>query len=176
MNTQTQLLTVADLADMFDVRHGARFITLVAQTTPKLSKGAPNVVKVSRVNACVWFNYQNSVNNQRTREGLEADFKPQPRKWGIRLSDSALVEHNGEYYLEVKIEKSLEHKYFDPNTGAEIAASEVEPFMPQRKEGARQEVENVIILRDYKLSNIQSLTHEGVTYTIAKLAYVPMGK
>lgn len=176
MITGTKLLTVADLTEMFDVKHGARAITIVATTTPKLLKGAPRVVKMSRVNGMVWFSYQNSVNNQRKREGLSADFKPQPRKWGVRLANSALVEHKGEYYLEVKVEKSLDHKYLDPDTGKEIAASEVEKFIPQRKEGARQEVESVIILRDYKLSNIQSLTHEGVTYIIARTAYVPMGK
>ena len=176
MITGSKLLTVADLTEMFDVKHGARAITIVATTTPKLLKGAPRVVKMSRVNGMVWFSYQNSVNNQRKREGLSADFKPQPRKWGVRLANSALVEHKGEYYLEVKVEKSLEHKYIDPDTGTEVPSSLVKPFIPQRKEGERQAVENVIILRDYKLNSIESITHEGTTYTVAKTGYVPMGR
>ena len=175
-NVATQMITVDGLVELFNVRHGARFATIIAKTTPELLPGAPNVVKVSKVLVIVHWNYANSVNNQRVRDGLAPDFKPQPRKWGNRLDDSALVFHTnkktgeGRYYLETKVEKSLETHYFDTATGAEVPADIVKPFLKPRKP------DNGIIIRDYPLDTIESLTHEGTTYIVAKVAVIPTGK
>ena len=173
--TAVKLITVDEMVEMFDRKHGARFVTIVSQTSPKLTAGAPNVKKVSRVNGCVWFNYAAAVNRQREREGIAETFTPAARKWGVRLSNSALVGHKGKFYLEVKVEKSLDHKYIDANTGAEVAEEQISPFYPKKSE-SRQGVAQEICLRDYNLDIIQSIVHEGVTYIIAKTGYIPVGK
>lgn len=172
-------LTKTQLADHLMNLRGAKFTTIVAETDPRMRKtGNPYVgaKKVSRVNGVVNWVYQNSVNNQRCRENQPLDqsgevehFEPEPRKWGTRLKHDTghvapLVEHKGKRYLELKVERSLGHEY---RLNGEVVDSEaVAEFLPNRKEGARQKVDNPVILRDYSLENIVQITIDGVTYEV----------
>src|ERR1035437_1522818 len=103
---------------------GSTMVTITARTPQKGKMYAKNpfretgveVIKVSRVNACMNFIYEKSVNRQRNREELEADFVAMPRKWGTRVFNGAhitpLIEHKGEIHsVELKIEKSLGYHY-----------------------------------------------------------------
>lgn len=170
-------LTVEMLASMLAQHRGATPVTLVARTVPPMRKtGNPlagDVVKVSRVNAIIGFLYENSVNNQRLREqGEDAPlFESHPRKWGRRVLPSPLVEHTdkkGNFirYLEVKVQKSLGYEYRSISTGTPIPDAEVECYLPKKVEGARQEVENPVILRDYDLRNILEIRMLGADYEI----------
>src|SRR4051812_25564019 len=83
-------ITLQQLQSMLQTSKGAKIVTLVTITEPDLKKGEGenynpfylNCVKVSRINGIVNFHYSNSVNNQLKRENKEANFTPQPRKWG----------------------------------------------------------------------------------------------
>lgn len=76
---------------LYNVR-GAKAVTIVARTKPKLSGGKKcpyaGVEKISTVNGMINFNYENSVNNQREREGNEEVFESAPRQWGKRLYET----------------------------------------------------------------------------------------
>jgi hypothetical protein len=138
------------------------FLSLLAVTEPKLLKSCPfgQVRKVSKILGIANFRYANSVNNQRSREGLPADFESLPRRWGKRLVGCPLVEHQGKWYLEVKVEKVLKSaKYWAD--GKWISKEALEPFLPKRQESGRQGVENSIILRDYNLESIRKLKIGG---------------
>ena len=51
--------------------------------------------------------------------------------------------------------------------GEPVDRSVIEEWLPMHKsEGARQEVERPVILRDYNLSNITSITYGGTTITV----------
>jgi hypothetical protein len=174
-----QTMTRGDLVNAMQTRKGAFFATIVAETDPRLLKtGNPYVgtTKISRVNGLLNWIYENAVNNQRVRENQPLDnagevehFTALPRKWGVRVKRTdgtvtPLVEHNGKHYLEVKVQKSLGYEY--RHNGATIDPAKVEPFLPKRKEGARQEVDNPVILRDYALENIQQITIDGIVYEL----------
>lgn len=149
-----------------DIR-GATFATIVTRTDPKLRKTGNTlgpVRKVSRVNVTLGFQYEAAVNRQRTREGSDADFIAAPRQWGKKISPM-MVEHNGKFYLETKVERSLEHSFQDEN-GKEIPEDLVKPFLPVRSESSRQETEKEILVRDYALESIVSLTMKGEDYVI----------
>ena len=158
MNTITRLELVSRMMES----KGAKPVTIVAETTPKLVGGAatlarfPGLRKVSRVNGFIGWNYTNSVNNQRAREGNDETFVAHPRKWGERLQGTPLVSHKGEYYLELKVERSLGHRYFTDTR--EVSHEEIAPYLSEKRESARQETEKAIILRDYKVSNIVGMT------------------
>ena len=163
MNAITKQSLLALLAEV----KGATFATLVTKTDARLRKtGNPfgNVEKVSRVNVCLGFQYEAAVNRQRTREGTEADFEAAPRQWGERISPM-LVEHKGRIYLETKVEKSLGCTYLGSN-GQEISSEQVASFLPARKPSARQETEKEILVRDYSLDSILSLSFRGEEYVI----------
>lgn len=156
--------------------------SFVAVTEPKQVKkhretGEPNpftnLTKRSRVSAFIGFNYQNSVNNQRLREGTPTDqddvvefFEPAPRAWGHHVGESPMIEHNtnGRRYMQVKVQRSLGHEYRD---GDQLIEPEtVQPFLTKTGKSRRQQVENEVIVRDYGLDTIQQITVGGETYEI----------
>lgn len=147
---------------------GATFATLVTSTEPELKKtGNPytDVRKVSRVNVCLGFQYENAVNRQREREGNDEEFVSAPRSWGRKISPM-FVEHKGKLYLETKVEKSLSTTYL--SKGREISSDDIAPFLRSRSGSGRQETEKAIVVRDYSLESILSLTVGGQDYTVAR--------
>ena len=152
------------LALLAQVR-GATFATLITETVPKLKKTGNNlghVRKVSRVNVCLGFQYDNAVNRQRTREGADNDFEAAPRQWGVKVTPM-IVEHKGRFYLETKVENSLGTQYIDED-GKEIPFAIVEPFLPSRSKSNRQKTEKEILVRDYALDSIKTIAFGGETY------------
>jgi len=143
---------------------GHSLIGLTILTDARLKKtGNPygKVLKKTRLLANIGFHYSNSLENQAKRENKNIDFQVQPRRWGIRLPKSALVEYNGNYYLECKVEKTFEVNYFLEN-GAPIEKSAIEEFLPKKRESSTQEeLTKKVILRDVKLENILSMRIQG---------------
>jgi hypothetical protein len=166
------VLRHSELRELLSARRGAQIVTLTAVTDARLRKtGNPlamPVLKVSRVNGIVNWNYQLAVVNQQLREGSAApEFQPEPRAWGTRIPDSPFVEHKGNLYLELKVERSLGHNYRDSNGGL-LDAAVVQPFLPAKRSNAEhQGVEREVVLRDYALSSIDQITVGGVSYQVA---------
>ena len=161
--------TLAELKSALLERKGTTFVTIIAETDPKLRKrGNPyagKVTKRSRVNGAIGWIYGNGVNRQRIREGLEPDFEAFPRKWGERIKGTPFVEHKGNTYLELKVERVLGTEYL--LDGEPIDRSLIEEWLPKRKpEGERQQVENPVILRDYNLANIKAIAFDGITIVV----------
>lgn len=164
-------------------RKSAQIVTITARTEPKLLKGSGrgqpaanpyfgNCVKVAKVNGIINWRYTNAVNNQRAREWQPLDeqghlehFEAEPRAWGERQEGLPFVEHKGRLYLELKVERSLGHDYFD-NDGEPLPAEQVEPWLPKRSEGKRQQVDRPVILRDYAIESITALTAGGQSYEV----------
>ena len=162
------------LVEMLKANKGATVITIVARTDPKMRKtgnpfGSGEVFKVARVNGMIGWNYANSINNQRDREGNTADLVAQPRRWGVRIPGTPLIEHKGNYYLEMKVERVLDHRFEDSNGNEldETTSDMVRTYLPVRKQAATQQTEKPIILCDYRLSSILSITYKGVCYLVA---------
>lgn len=160
-------ITKDNLRSLLSDIRGATFATLVTSTEPKLRKTGNTlgpVRKVSRVNVCLGFQYENAVNRQRCREGSEPDFESEPRQWGRKISPM-FVEHKGKLYLETKVERSLDHRYIDAN-GAEIPEEAVAPFLPKRSPSTTQETEKEILVRDYALDSILSVAFGGEEFVV----------
>jgi hypothetical protein len=173
-----KLLTTVALATKLSEIRGATFATLICETDARLKKtGNPfgQVQKVSRVNVCLGFQYEAAVNRQRTREGAEADFEAAPRQWGNRVPGTFLVEHKGRTYLETKVERSLEHAYITAD-GRELSDADVAPFLPARKDSGRQETDKAILVRDYALDSIRSISFGGESYVMLQDVTTPLPK
>lgn len=164
--------TVFDqLCDILAERNGAQICTIETYTKADCVgdlKG--RVTKLSRVNGMVNWNYANAVNKQREREGLDADFVPNARKWGSRVKKTPFIEHTnkqGEYkrYLEMKVERSLGTDYFVD--GLPARSEDVTPSLKSRGE-SRQGVDKEVIVRDYALENILTITCGGTKYDLVR--------
>jgi hypothetical protein len=163
-------LSASDLPAFFSGIKGATFATIVTNTDARVKAACPfgrNVRKVSRVNVCLGFQYENAVNRQREREGDEPDFKAEPRAWGERIKGTFLVRHDsGKLYLETKVERSLGCEYRDA-AGNLIPADAIAPYLPNRSGSGRQEVEKPVLVRDYALDSIRAVSLKGEDFVVA---------
>lgn len=160
-------ITQSQLVKKLMQTKGATFATFITKTVPTLDKSNPfgdNICKISVVNATLNFVYTNAVNNQREREGLTTDFTAQPRKWGEKVVGTPLVIHKGKYYLEAKVEKSIEHSY-ETLDGQSIPKHIVERFT-KKSHSNTQGTEKEIIVRSYALDNIISINVFGEKFEI----------
>jgi hypothetical protein len=153
-------------------KNGTSFATVIVMSPMKLNKKDgdknPNpfdvVFKQSKLNGVLGYDYEHSVNLQRGREGRDTDFQAERRPWGTRIN-KYLVEHNGNWYLTLKIERTLGDVTYWHN-GRELEKDAVAPFMGAKSESSRQGVETTVVHRDIMLSSIVEISIDKNTYTL----------
>ena len=167
----TQKLSLIGLQDILLNFKGYSFAGLQTLTDARAKKTDNPfkdkiVLKESQLLVNVGFHYSNSLVNQAKRENVSTDFDVQPRKWGIRLPNSPLVEHKGNYYLEAKVENVFQTRFTDVD-GNELDKQDVLPFLPKKRESTTQDrLEKKVYLRDFKLASIQKFAFDGKIYLI----------
>jgi len=162
-------MTRQDFVTKLEGLRGATFATLVTNVQPdikcpKTSGMAGRIRKRSRINCVLNHIYGNSVNYQREREGKEVDFTPNPRKWGERIRGTTLVCHKGKTYLEVKVEKVYDTQYY--LDGQKVERDQVAEFLRERSTSSRQDLSKEVVLRDYNVDSIESVTMQGETIVL----------
>ena len=123
------------------------------------------VYKFYSVNTVSNANYTNSVNRQREREGLEADFMALPRTWGERIGKSPVIQHKGQFYFSVHINTVTTDVTYQDVDGNDVAKEDFAEFLP-KPSASRQGVENEVITRDYKIESILQIRMKGYTYIV----------
>lgn len=153
--------------------NGASFISINTNTEPSLSGGKKNTMKgrVRKIttgsNVMVFQNkrlngYEQMVNRRLVEEGKDpASFELQPRKWGMRIDNEPIVEHKGQYYLEVIFLKSGKTTF--QLDGIEIPRSDVEG-LKDAVEAEQGGLDNKVVIRSYKLDSITQMTIDNETY------------
>jgi len=161
------VITTAKMVEMIVEHKGTEFATIEVLTDAKLKKtGNPfegTVMKRSKMNVCIGFNYENSVNNQRSREEVEEEFKSQPRRWGTRI-DLKTVAHNGNVYLTVKSEKCLSTSF--ELDGTIISEGKIKHLLPKKYVSKTQGVDKEVVYRDINVENILAINFRGEEYII----------
>ena len=158
-------ITTAAMIEMIRNQKGCTFATIESNTDPKPLKSCPfgKVEKITRQNVMIGFDYSNAVNNQRTREAIEQEFKAAPRWWGVRV-DLKTVEHKGSTYLTTA---TLNHFSTVYKADGQVIDSEViKPHLPKKSSSSRQETEKQVIYRDFKAESIKEITMNHETYQI----------
>lgn len=162
------------LAGLLESVKGATFATFDLETNPKLLKKHretgepcpwPYLVKRSRVNVCLGFFYENSVNRQRVREDLPPDFETLGLASHYRHVGGALIEHvhSGKRYVFAKLER------IDASRWTDHAGNPIDPdsdfvagYLPKsRPDSGRQGVADAVDVRTYSLASIRSVTMNG---------------
>ncbi len=170
---------------LFDLlRHvnGASFIAISTDTAPIMNRtiggrGTPPNPHYGRIikrqknsNVMVFQNkktngYRNMVRKRLLAEGKDPEsFVLEPRRWGTRLPNLPIVEHEGHYYLEVifltpgPVEYLLDGKPIDPNNIIGLRN-----FPPPEQGGLSRKVQ----LRVVKFDSIRHISIDGLEMDIA---------
>lgn len=144
--------------------------SFVAVTEVKMNKTNnpyyEKVTKKQKSNVFINFDYSASVNRRLLKEGKSPDFVAKQRAWGEKLPGTPLVFHKNEYYMEARfLAAEPKVEYFVGNVPTDKAV--LETYLPVVKTETLKEhqgVDEVIILRDFKVRNIHMLTINGETY------------
>jgi hypothetical protein len=136
--------------------------------------GSPNPYygrtrKLAKVNGIVGFWYENSVNNQRDREGKETNFEAMPHNYADHEPRGVITYHRADperLYLPIKVQRSLGYEY--QVDGLVVPNEDIDPWLRKRKEGTRQGLDNPVIFRNYLLCNVLHLAFGGDWYEIAR--------
>lgn len=155
-------LTRPELVELLKNVKGSTFCSIETETVPKTKKGCPlNLKRLSKVSGCIGFNYTNSVNTQRAKEGLSEDFKAVARVWGNRIQNTPLVEHKGNNYLEVKVQSATSDFFAN---SARISLDKIKQWLYNSE--TRQGLDKEVIVRDYKIENITRIKINKEEYRI----------
>lgn len=147
----------------------ATFATIVAKVPTNALKRRnpfPNSEKVVEYHVLLNGVYKNAVNNQREREGKEADFVA-VANWHKKVFDgkngSIVTNKSGEkFYLMTIVSKAKVLGYFDAN-GNTLEHDQVKPFLPKNYKPENQGLEKDVIVRTISLDNIQKIVTNNET-------------
>ncbi len=169
----TQQQFIDKVIEFDNSRVGTRPITFTSVTEPKTKANMPYEIlfKVGQTNGILGFNYQDNVNAQREREGLDPDFLVQPsktiREW---LSFSIGITHKGLVVLRYRPTNPAPSywvvKDVDNNL-REIEKEEAVSYLPPVSEPTNQGVEKKIVYRTYGIDKIMGITFLGAENIIS---------
>lgn len=172
------------LIELLKSVNGASFVSIDTCTVPAMNKtlsgrGAnavlnPHYGRVTKVmegaNVMVFQNkningYEAMVNRRLVQEGKDpAGFELGPRKWGTRLENLPIVEHNGGYYLEVIFLKPGKSQYL--LDGQPIAVDEILGMRPAA-DPEQGGVDNKVIIRTFSFDSITQIKIDGTVFKLA---------
>jgi len=167
-----KLITTAELLELIRAIKGATFATLTLSTEPTMRKTDNPfyglVKKVAIHNVCLNYNYENSVNKQRDREDkIENGPFVAAETWGSHET-SAVVEHKGIHYLQVKLQKTLSTLFVHTIDNSPVDVAELAPFMPEKKANKSQGVDEQILNIRPKFDNIIAISIKGQDYQVVR--------
>lgn len=107
--------------------------------------------------------YKNMVNRRLEAEGKVADFEPAALPWGSRIDDSPLIEHKGQFYLQVIFHKAGAVQYYLDNKP--IDKDDIEGLVERESNAGRTGLEdgNEPIVRTFSLDSIREIRMMGET-------------
>lgn len=152
---------------------GNTFVSADCVTTVKLTGGKSNpyqgqISKHSTVNGQLFSNqeynaYEAMVNRRREDEGKPADFTVAARRWGTRVPGTPIIEHKGNYYMEVNVKSVSNTFYTVAGDDTHYSRSELEAMgvtgFPVSRGSGRQGLEddNAVILRTYRFDSLRNV-------------------
>jgi hypothetical protein len=86
----------------------------------------------------------------------------------VRRGRSPLVDHKGKVYVEAAVLRVYESGLLIDGEEADDAdAADVRQYLPPAKEeGARQELEQPVVIRDYGLASVRAIAYAGHLFTV----------
>jgi hypothetical protein len=159
------------IVSVFSKLRGCSFISVDTTTAVSLSGGKNNpmkdrVTKVVKGQSVIVFEnrntngFQNMINRRLISENKNPDYKVGGRVWGMKVPNTPVVEHNGQFYLEFVILSSGTVNYY--LDGQSILWKDIIGTKPVTT--ANQNLSSQIELRCVKVENINKIKAFGKTY------------
>lgn len=172
---------MTNIVNVLNSVNGASFVGIDTRTTPTIRKTldtddgrVPNphhgrITKLtSGASVMVFQNknsngYVNMISRRLLKEGKKPEtFKLSPRTWGTRIDNLPLVEHKGQYYLEVIFLKPGTTTYLldgQPIDQVDITG------MSDSPSGEQGGLSEKVVIRTIKMSSISAMTINKETHT-----------
>ena len=146
-------------------------VGMITVTVPDMKKRSNpyfgRVVKISHITCWINTRYSRSVNLQRIREAKSADFRARERAWGSKIEKRPLVEHDDQYYFEVKLQTRKSQLRL-VETGEVIPPETIKPFLAPLKKNPRQRLNREVILRDFRVDHVAELRINGEVWRVRR--------
>jgi hypothetical protein len=146
-------------------------VGMITVTVPKMKKRSNpffgRVLKISYITAFINCRYSRTVNLQRVREAQPANFRARERAWGSKLEKRPLVEHDDQYYFEVKLQARKSQLRLT-ETGEVIPPETIKPFIAPLKKNPRQRLNREVILRDFRVDHVAELRINGEVWRVRR--------
>lgn len=161
---------------MVEAVRGTSAISIDAVTTPKMVKkhretGVANpflhrgILKFCRMDGLIGFDYENSVNNQATREGKEQR-QAKSRAWGTLIHNRLFVEHNDAYYLQMKVQSTDVPSYRDKDDQT-VDVELLTPYLPVKSQSSTQsDLNKEVCVRDIMMTNVKVIRFKEHEYAL----------
>ncbi len=168
-----------DIRALLSTVNGSTFMSISTATTPILAGGQKNphqgrVRKITQgTNVMVFQNkdkngYNEMVKRRLIQEGKDPEsFQLSPRRWGQRVPNLPLVEHNGQLYLEViRLRVGDIHYELD---GMIIAKQHIQGLKPDPDGAEQGGLNKKVDIHAYNLSSLTELTINKTRYDMRGL-------
>ncbi len=154
--------------------NGAAVMGIDTETVPSLLGGKSNPMKdnvIKRHTGALVMLFQNkfvngyeaAVKRRLVAEGKDPEsFELGARKFGTRIPNTPIIDHNGELYLECIFQKAGKSEYFYMDQL--IDAANVQGLKVDVKEGEQGGLEDKVIIRTFKLSSITAIRFNKEEY------------
>jgi hypothetical protein len=172
---QRQVILQSELLDKVARLHKGRFAAIGYEVDakcvkPKTNKlinpdGTCRVRKRCYVNIRVGLDYERTVNTHLKKEGKDG-VETLNLPWGIWLLPNLVIKHKDNFYLRVYPAKALDIVYM--LDGKEVDKSKVEHWLAPQKDNNRYGLDDKVVVRTIKFSNIQKLIADGETWYVTK--------
>lgn len=164
-----------DLINLLSKVNGSTFIGITTETVLPLLGGKKNPMKdrvkkiTTNTNVMVFQNknvngYAAMVQRRLEQEGKEIHFQLGPRKWGTRVPDMPIVEHEGRHYLEVIVLRTGQVHY--ELDGQAIAPADIEGFKDHYEGGEQGGLDRKVMIKAYAFDSLRSITIDKTTYQL----------
>jgi hypothetical protein len=172
-----KFITENDLITFFENFVASAFLQVVTLTNPKTNKKSrvtnlptPFAIlqHVKNFNARIGYNYEDNVNAQAEREGLNPEFVAQEHKWAEHVKGTVFCrkrDKGGRYvaYVQQRVDDS---EYFAD--GDKVNIADLSEYMPPKSDYKNQPTKKKVPVQLVKVENILSFVHGETTYYVVR--------
>jgi hypothetical protein len=165
-------VTKSDVIRIFGQIEKPTFTNIVTETPLRMNKkGNPFFGKVTKRSSCnysVGMVYENRVNNNEIKEGLDGTFKTESLKGKKHVNKVVLIDKETESIHYVMVERFFEVKPQVSYTfeGNSIEKVMFQDFMIKYQENHKQQQDRKVMVLTPKVENIKEFTLEGNYYVV----------
>lgn len=174
MTTEKKIvaITSSELVEILKNVQKGTFANILTETTVRMAKtNNPYfgmVTKKSEIRILLGNSYQDRVNNNLEKEGMEKDFVAESCKVGQHVSECVLYNDNTKkYYLQYEFFKEITPKNTYFFNDKEIEKEKFAEFIPQKKDSKQGGLVKKVNSITVAIENIKEITLNKIKYVIS---------